>query len=138
MTLNRFGKTIDATALRAAAAEAIEAGGGATTDDFHLDAIVDALVTYSREHDGVEMDEVDFWALVETNSRAATGEHVATYTQEGHITIDGRPTGWTFDADGGTWEDEVRDALRAHGFAPSGEWATDAEGNSTITVADVR
>ncbi len=84
------------------------------------------------------VEDVDFWVLAERLDRNTTGEHVATYTQEGDIDIDGRPTGWNFDADGGTWRDQVRNLLTGHGFIPSGEWSTDADGNSTITVTDRR
>lgn len=66
----------------------------------------------------------------------------ARYTEAGEITVhetfDDDTTssghiGW-YDADGGTWEDEVRDMLRAQGFAPVGEWTTDDDGSATITV----
>ncbi len=70
--LNRFGETTDAAAVRAATIEAIEAGGGATADEFNLDIIVAAQVAYAADNDGAEMDAADFWSLVQANAQTAT------------------------------------------------------------------
>lgn len=64
----------------------------------------------------------------------------ATYTDAGHITVTDIETGTsdyvgTYDADGGTWQDEVRDILRQYGYESVGDWKTDPEtSNSTIEV----
>lgn len=59
-----------------------------------------------------------------------------TYDADGRITVhvsDG-PSGdlGYYDADGGTWEDEVRDILRRSGYEPIGEWATDEETHRSV------
>jgi len=59
----------------------------------------------------------------------------ASYTLEGRIYVDDAEVG-TFDADGGTWEDEVRDVLAKRGYATIGEWSTGADYTSTIAVKD--
>lgn len=58
---------------------------------------------------------------------------IATYTETGIIRIGGGDID-AYDADGGTWEDEVRGVLRRHGYTPVGEWSTDALGDSSIVV----
>ena len=59
----------------------------------------------------------------------------ATYTLEGTICVDGAEVAW-YDADGGTWENEVRCVLAGYGFLTVGEWATGADETSTIAVKD--
>jgi hypothetical protein len=60
--------------------------------------------------------------------------YTATYTQDGTIYIDPDAAEiGTYDADGGTWEDEVRDILRQHGYEPVGDWRAVGD-DSQITV----
>ena len=58
----------------------------------------------------------------------------ATYTDTVYIAIDGvQQTGLTYDADGGTWKDQVRALLADHGYDTTGEWSVDTTGDATIS-----
>lgn len=61
--------------------------------------------------------------------KGSTG--IATYTQEGRILVDDEQIA-TYDADGGTWDYEVRTILAGHGWRVDGPWDEDAENGSSF------
>lgn len=67
---------------------------------------------------------------------------VARYTPEGHISVQDPQDGGTadlgyYDADGGTWEDEVTAVLTRHGYTRGTDWDTD-EGDDISRALVVR
>lgn len=56
---------------------------------------------------------------------------IATYTNEGYISVDGTQLG-TYDADGGEWIHGVDAVLARHGFKRIGNWDGD---NATVIEA---
>lgn len=101
-----------------------------------FDSLVDAGLELDQPDEGYLLTAAEVDVLRDQLSGTSTTPAetwTATYTEAGHLLVDDAEIGH-YDADGRTWQDEVREILRRAGYQPVGEWTTGTDGDSRIQV----